>query len=67
MDFSRGSYKDFPGGQGLPQGSQDGEISFDLLETTRTTFYAKNLIVKYRVSKSKGVLSPLSPFRRPCF
>ena len=55
VDFSRDSQKDVSRGE-------SSEITFNPLETKKTTFFANNLIGKCQISKSrgKGPLPPLS-------
>jgi len=47
-DFSWGIQKDFY------RATNSGEISFYVLETNRTSLFAKNLIGNYKSSKSRG-------------
>jgi len=57
----------FPGAaKKIFQRSESGEISFYLLETKNQPFFAKNLIGKCQISKSRGSkVPPALPFRRP--
>jgi len=43
-DFSKGSHKDFS------RGAKSGEISFFVLESKKTTFFAKDAIEKSQIS-----------------
>jgi len=51
----------------FPKGLKSGEISFFLLKTNTTTFFAKNVIEKCQISKSRKAMSqsPCPTFRRP--
>jgi len=44
----------------IPKGAKSGEISFYTLETKKSTFFAKDVIGKCQISKSRG-LGPPSP------
>jgi len=47
-DFPEVAIKSFQGE------AKSGEILFFRLKTTKTTLFAKNVIEKYRISKSRG-------------
>jgi len=41
-------------GRIFSRGANNDEISFYPLENTKTNFFAKNLMRKYKISKSRG-------------